>query len=134
MTFQGSCWFANKKYFKNRVGFLDDSNKTYGTFVDEPQEIGLKYWLGGGEIKVIKKTWYAHLFKRPRHYKQGLFARDYKINSDAVRARTWSAKHWMNNKEPNMIHPLSWLVEKFWPVPTWPEDTELWVFPKDYGN
>ncbi len=130
MSFQGSCWLANKKYFAKRVGFLDDSRKTYGTFVDEPQEIGLKYWLGGGENKVIKKTWYAHLFKLSRHYKKGMFTRKYKVDQDAVRGRTWSARHWINNQEPGMIHLFSWLVEKFWPVPTWPEDRKLWVFPE----
>lgn len=130
MTFEGSCWLANKKYFMKRVGFLDDRKETYGTFADEPQEIGLKYWLGGGENKVIKKTWYAHLVKRNHHYKAGLFTREYKTGANAARSRTWSAKHWMNNEEPDMIHPFSWLVEKFWPVRTWPEDRRLWVFPE----
>lgn len=130
MAFQGSCWFANKKYFMKRVGFLDDRDETYGTFVDESQEIGLKYWLGGGANEVIKKTWYAHLSKQPRHYQAGIYSREFKADKNAARSRTWSAKHWMNGEEPGMIHPLPWLVEKFWPVPTWPEDRNLWVFPK----
>ena len=54
MTFQGSCWMADKGYYMERVGLLDDSPDTYGTFADEPQEIGLKYWLGGGKNMVIK--------------------------------------------------------------------------------
>lgn len=130
MTFQGSCWFANRKYFMKRVGFLDGRRETYGPFGGEQMEVGLKYWLGGGQVKLIKKTWYAHLSKRNHHYKAGLFAQQYKLNRGAARGRTWSAKHWMNNEEPKMIHPLSWLVKKFWPVPTWPEDRSLWVFPK----
>ncbi len=130
MTFQGSCWFANKKYFMKRVGFLNDRKRAYGSFGGEQLEIGTKYWLGGGEVKVIKKTWYAHLFKRPRHYQAGLFTRDYKVNHNMDRRRTWSTKHWMNNEEPGMIHPFSWLIEKFWPVPGWPEDRKLWVSPK----
>lgn len=128
MTFQGSCWLADKKHFMKRVGFLDDRQETYGPFGGEQLEVGLKYWLGGDEVKVIKKTWYAHLNKQPRHYKEGIFTRRYK-NRQAS-GRTWAAKHWINNEEPGMIHPLSWLVEKFWPVPTWPEDRSLWVFPK----
>ncbi len=128
MTFQGSCWLANRKHFKKRVGILDDSRETYGPFGGEQLEIGLKYWLGGDEVKVIKKTWYAHLSKQPRHYKEGLFARGYKNHQAS--GRTWAAKHWIEGNEPKMIHPLSWLVEKFWPVPTWPEDRNLWVFPK----
>lgn len=130
MIFQGSCWLANKKFFMKRVGFLDDRKRTYGSFSGDQLEIGLKYWLSGAEIKVNKKTWYAHLNKRPHHYKQGIFTRDYKINSSTARTRTWSTKHWMNNKELGMIHPFSWLLEKFWPVPTWPEDRSLWVFLK----
>jgi hypothetical protein len=27
-----------------------------------------------------------------------------------------------NNKWPKAIHPLSWLVEKFWPIPGWAEE------------
>ena len=130
MTFQGSCWLANKKFFSKRVGFLDDRRVAYGPFGGEQVEIGLKYWLGGGKNKVIKKTWYAHLSKQPRHYHAGLFTREYKSNHDTARNRTWAAKHWIEGEEPDMIHQLSWLVEKFWPVPTWPEDRKLWVFPK----
>lgn len=123
MSFQGSCWFANKKYFMEHVGFMDDRIDTYSTFAQEPQEIGLKYWLGGGENKVNKKTWYAHLHKGKK------YGRMYKQDVNTVTSHNWSAKHWMNNEEPNMIHPISWLVEKFWPVPTWPEDRSLWVSP-----
>lgn len=130
MSFQGSCWFANRKYFLKRVGYLDDSDNSYGPFGGEQIEIGLKYWLGGGENKIIKSTWYAHLLKRPRHYNAKLFMRDYKRNSSTGRRRTWISDHWMNNKEPNMIHPLTWLVEKFWPVPTWPDDRNQWFLPK----
>lgn len=130
MSFQGSCWFANRKYYLKRVGMLDDNINTYGPFGGEQIEVGLKYWLGGGEIKVIKKTWYAHLSKQPRHYRDGLFDRRYKSNKHTARNRTWITKHWVDNEEPNMIHPFSWLVEKFWPVPTWPEDKKLWTFPK----
>ena len=127
MTLQGSCWFANRKYFMEHVGFLDDRTETYGTFAGDQQEIGLKYWLNGGENKVIKKTWYAHLAKRKRHYHSGLYERLFKMNSRTIASHTWSTKHWMNDREPNMTHPFSWLLEKFWPVPTWPENwKEVW--------
>lgn len=127
MSFQGSCWLAQKKYFLKLVGFLDDRPEAYSPFGAEALEIGLKYWLSGGQVKVIKKTWYAHLSKRKGHYQAGLFTKSYKLNQ--ARSRTWAAKHWMENAEPGMIHPFSWLIEKFWPVPTWPEDRSKWVFP-----
>ena len=123
MTFQGSCWLANRETFMRRVGFLDDREETYGSFAAEQLEVGLKYWLGGGEVKVIKTTWYAHLWKMPRHYATGEFeAKLLRFKNNWV----WSTKHWTNNEEPNMIYPFNWLVERFWPIPGWPEDRNQW--------
>ena len=117
MTFQGSCWLANRKYFMEHVGFLDDTN--YGTFAQEQQEIGLKYWLGGGMVKVNKNIWYAHLFKKGRHYESGKFSTRNKKDKAQIMGNEYSTKHWMNNEEPNTIHPFSWLIEKFMPLPGW---------------
>ncbi len=120
MIFQGSCWFADKKYFMEHVGFLDDRIETYGSFVGEQHEIGLKYWLGGGAVKVIKKTWYAHLKKTKKYYRKiGWVGKSFKKNREAITNNAWLTKHWMNNEEPNMIYSFSWLVEKFQPIPTW---------------
>ena len=120
MTLQESFWFVNRKYFMDHVGFLD--HKSYGEFPATQQEIGLKYWLGGGQNKVIKKTWYCHLAKMPRHYQAGLFTREYKVSANTANSYTWAAKHWINNEEPGMIHKFSWLIDKFWPVREWPDD------------
>ena len=127
MTFQGSCWFANRKYFMQRDGYLDGRASTYKNFAQEPIELGLKYWLGGGKNKVIKKTWYTHLSKRHHHYKKRMFTRRYKKPKDVVATYNWVAKHWMNNEEPNMIHKFDWLINKFWPIPEWPKNwREIW--------
>ena len=123
MSFQGSCWFANREYYLKRVGMLDDRVETYSSFAQEPQEIGLKYWLTDGKTVINKKTWYAHLHKGRQ------YGRMYHEDIHTVTSHNWSANHWMNNEEPGMRHPISWLVEKFWPVPTWPEDRSLWVSP-----
>ncbi len=126
MTFQGSCWVANRRYFMKYIGFLDDRLETYGTFAAEQLEIGLKYWLGGGKVKVNKKTWYAHLFKMPRHYNSGeYFKKNCEQNKKSF-GWIWATDHWMNNKEPHMVYLFEWLIEKFWPVPTWPEDKNQW--------
>ena len=132
MTFQGSCWVANRKYFTEHVGFLDDRVETYGSFSQEQQEIGLKYWLGGGEVKVNKKFWYSHLQKRPSHYQSRQFSREHKKPRQLIENNEWITKHWMNNEEPGMIHTFSWLIEKFWPIPTWEYNwKEIW---SKYGN
>lgn len=127
MTFQGSCWFANRKYFMERVGLLNNNLEAYGTFAQEQQEIGLKYWLGGGEVKVNKRTWYAHLFKQRHHYDSCKFSRKHKKDKYHIQGNIWGTKHWINNEEPNMIHSFSWFVNKFWPIPTWPDNwQEVW--------
>ena len=125
MTFQGSCWIANRAEFMQRVGFLDDDPETYGSFAAEQLEVGLKYWLGGGAVKVNKKTWYAHLWKMPRHYASGRFEKKQYWRENWC----WATRHWINDEEPGMAHPFSWLVEKFWPVPTWPNDRSQWRRP-----
>jgi len=127
MTIQGSCWVANRKYFMEHVGYLDDRPETYGTMAQEQQEECLKYWLGGGEVKVNKKYWYAHLQKRGYHYKKGVFSHRNKKNAQTIYSNEWGTKHWMNNEEPGMIHKFEWLVDKFWPLPDWPENwREQW--------
>jgi glycosyltransferase involved in cell wall biosynthesis len=122
MSFQGSCWFMHKSWFTDFLGGLHSEG--YGTFSQEPQEIGNKTWLGGGAVKVNKRTWYAHLHKGSR------YGRMYSMGQQEIIAgHLWSSRHWMNNDEPGMIHPMSWLVELFWPLPGWPEDRSLWVAP-----
>jgi len=127
MIFQGSCWFANREYFMEHIFPLDDVN--YGPFTFEQEEIGLKYWLGGGAIKVNTNTWYAHLSKRKKHYDSKEFSRKNKRPQDMIKYNEWGTDHWMNNKEPNMVHPFSWLIEKFWPLSGWPENWQ-----EEYDN
>lgn len=112
LAFQGSCVVAHKEYFMKRVGYLDD--KRYGTFMHDQLEMGLKYWLGGGQIKVNKKTWYAHLTKRRRHYIDRIYTQKYKQNTN----HRWITGHWINDREPGMIHTFEWLINKFNP-PGW---------------
>lgn len=126
MSYQGSYWMANRKYFMDHVGLLNDSPDAYGTFAQEQAEEGLKYWLGGGEVKVNKKYWYAHLRKTTHHYSSFKFSRKFKKDDQLHKSNEWLTRHWMDNEEPNMIHPFSWLIEKFNP-PTWPENwEEVW--------
>jgi glycosyltransferase involved in cell wall biosynthesis len=116
-SMQGSCYFMTRDYFVNTLGFLKEEG--YGQFAQESQEIGFKTWLGGGELKVNKKTWYAHLHKG-NHY-----GRFYKFPGGTVEASNWSAIHWVNNQEPNMIHTFKWFInEKFPGMPGWNSNWE----------
>lgn len=114
-SWQGSCYFMTKNYFDNFLHGLHEEG--YGQFAQEAQEIGFKTWLGGGAVKVNKKTWYAHLHKG-NHY-----GRFYKMPGGNVEADSWSASHWLNNEEPNMVHDFAWFIDvKFPGMPGWPVD------------
>lgn len=115
MSFQGSCWFMKKTWFDNFLHGM--SEEGYGSFCQEPQEIGNKTWLGGGKIMVNKKVWYAHLHKGKR-YGRGYF----QSRGELVAGHAYSGHYWMNNEWKDRIHDIEWLVDKFWPVPTWPVD------------
>lgn len=115
-SMQGSCYFMTKNHFDNFLHGL--SEEGYGQFSQESQEIGFKTWLGGGALKVNKKTWYAHLHKGRQ------YGRMYNVpgfNDYTVKASNWSAEHWLNDREPGMIHKFEWFIdEKFSDMPSWP--------------
>jgi len=107
MAFQGSCWFMYRSYFYD-LELMDEEN--YGQSGNEAQEIALKCWLSGGRCLVNKNTWYAHLHKKEMNYKLE------KGTKDKSRAQTekWRKKGW--HKQTKY---LQWLIDKFYPVPTW---------------
>jgi glycosyltransferase involved in cell wall biosynthesis len=112
MTFQGSCWFMTRKHYWDFLGGM--STVGYGTFVREAQEIGLKTWLGGGKVMTNKNVWYAHLHKGPR------YGRMYHLDAERIKqGNAYTDDFWFNNRWDGAIHDLAWLVERFWPVPTW---------------
>jgi hypothetical protein len=55
----------------------------------------------------------------------GDFGFPYQISgSEQEAARKYSRNLWMGNKWKKAKYPLSWLLEKFWPVPGW-EQSDL---------
>lgn len=122
MSWQGSCYFLKKKYWDELFpGGLDDKN--YGPFAQEAQEIGNKVWLSGGRLVVNKKTWYAHYHKRKGDSGLRFSNHQYREHQEGKeKGRLYSIDFWLNNKWDKRVHDFEWLIEKFWPVPTWPED------------
>jgi len=129
MSFQGSCWLMPMRYFRSLIYPMDEAN--YGLFVGEPQEIGLKVWLSGGKCMLNKNVWYAHLWKGQQY--RDAFREKYGTGYTRVgkqefaRGNAYSTEFWFNDYPfPQRKYPLSWLVEKFWPVPTWPIERDKW--------
>ena len=120
MTSQGSCWFMSREHWE-RLGGLEIYG--YGDFIQEFQELGMKTWLGGGQVKVNKRTWYAHLHKGKK-YGRGYFVRRGSWHAGSI----YSTDIWLNNRWEGRVHDFNWLIRKFYPVPTWPEnwEEELW--------
>ena len=111
MNGQGACWFQYKERFWE-LGGLDEKHGSWGQV---GCEVALKAWLSGGSLKVNKKTWFAHVFRTT-----GAFTFPYHIRgNDQERARKYSRDLWINNKWPLQKRKLSWLLDKFAPVPGW---------------
>lgn len=111
MDSQGSCWFMHRDHFRT----MDYVN--YGDFFQESQELCLRTWMSGGRVVVNKKTWYAHWHK-PRDLGRGYFI-GRKSKSDA---EAFAFDYWWNNRSPERKHDFEWLIDHFWPVPSWPAD------------
>jgi len=125
MSWQGSCWFMKRSYW-DKIGPLDSA--LYGTFTHEAQEIGNKVWLGGGRLIVNKKTWYAHFHKGHKGKGYGFSTEQYKkFSREKEMGRLACIDYWINNRWPQRIHDFEWLIEKFWPVPNWPENWKVQI-------
>jgi len=70
-------------------------------------------------VLVTHKTWYAHMFRT----QGGDFSFPYEQGGKAVsktKKKTWDL--FTNGGFHKQIHPVSWLVEKFWPVKGWTQE------------
>lgn len=110
----GSGWFVSRNYFLNVLGGFPEQDPM--GHAQEPIWLGLKNWLIGGKLIVNKNTWYAHLHQRGD--KRG-YPEDKKHTEDTYK---WTADYWLTNSEPNLKHNFEWFVDKFMPMPTWPEN------------
>lgn len=107
----GACWMMRRDRFWE-LGGMDEAHGSWGQM---GVELACKSWLSGGRQVVNKKTWFAHLFRT-----QPGFGFPYPISYEAQeQARIYSRNLWLGNAWPKAIHPLSWLIEKFSPVPDW---------------
>ena len=115
MSIQGSCFMMTRdKYWE-----LNVCDETFGSWGSQGIEVACKTWLSGGRVVVNHKTWYAHMFRT----QGGDFGFPYPISGDQTnKAKQLSKKIWFDNMWPKQIYPLSWLLEKFWPVPGWTEE------------
>lgn len=104
----GSGWFVNREYFLNTLGGFPETDP-FG-HAQEPIWLALKNWIIGGKVMVNKKTWYAHLHQdsKDRGYPEDRKHTEKTYNE--------TAHHWL------MQPGFEQFVDKFMPMPTWPEN------------
>ena len=116
MSLQGSCFMCTReKYWE-----LDICDETVGSWGNQGIEVACKTWLSGGRVIINHKTWYAHMFRT----QGGDFGFSHPMPGNEVlltKKKVWDL--FFNNNWPKQIYPVSWLIEKFWPVPGWTQES-----------
>lgn len=113
MSLQGSGFaLTRERYFS--LGVCDES---WGSWGSQGIEVACKTWLSGGRVLVSHRTWYAHLFRT----QGGDFGFPYEHGNSVKDHKKKARDLFFGNQWPKQVRPLSWLVEKFWPVPGWTE-------------
>ena len=116
MSLQGSCFMLTRdKYFE-----LNICDESWGSWGQQGTEVACKTWLSGGRVIVSHKTYYAHLFRT----QGGSFGFPYPLSKKQTNhARKCSQDLFLNNKWDKQIYPLSWLIERFRPLPAWHDES-----------
>lgn len=101
--------------YVEQLELMDEAN--YGGFWSEFQEIGLKCWLSGGKVMVNKNCKYLHLHKGTK------YGRGYRLQESWLQQGASFTKNWIWNEAwDKQTKPFEWLIDHFWPVPSWPEN------------
>lgn len=110
MSLIGAAWFM----WRDRYWELGGMDEEHGSWGQMGTEIACKSFLSGGELVCLKKTWFAHMFRT----QGGDFSFPYP-NPGVRQARRHSQELWRQGKWSKAKYPLSWLLDRFWPVPGW---------------
>lgn len=112
MSLQGSFFMCTReKYWE-----LNLSDESVGSWGNQGIELACKIWLSGGRVLVNHNTWYAHMFRT----QGGDFTFPYEQSGRGVeRAKRKVWEFFFGGKFKQQIYPVSWLVERFMPVPGW---------------
>lgn len=116
MSLLGACWMLTRE----RYWELNICDESWGSWGNQGTEVSAKTHLSGGKVICSKKTWFAHLFRT----QGGDFGFPYQISGRQVDHARKSSRHmFYNNTFEKQIHPLSWLLEKFKPIPGWHDES-----------
>jgi glycosyltransferase involved in cell wall biosynthesis len=116
----GACWFMERERYLE-LGGLDENHGGWGQV---GVEIACKAWLSGGKQVINKKTWFSHMFRTGNFKGTGHNGTSFPYplpGSDVQKAEQYSRDLWLGDNWPLAKYPLSWLLDRFKPVPDWSE-------------
>lgn len=115
MSILGACFMLTReKYWE-----LNICDESFGSWGQQGTEVSSKTWLSGGKVMVNQHTWFAHMFRT----QGGDFGFPYPISGKQVdKARKLSQDIFLNNKFEKQVFPMSYILDRFWPIPGWTED------------
>lgn len=126
MSLQGSLFMLTREKYWS----LNICDEAFGSWGQQGVEVACKTWLSGGRVLVNHNTWYAHMFRT----KHGVFGFPYEQdNAQVEHARQLSRRLFLDNTWEQQIYPLSWLIERFSPVPDW-EGSEMLRLVTEHGK
>lgn len=116
LTFQGSAWFMTKEWYQSN-GLMQIEG--YTGWGQEAEEMSFTTWSHGGECKVNKNTWYAHLHKGAKYGRMYWMSRE-----EGRRSYAYAYQHWVVENRAFFQS----MIERFMPMPNWPENwrQQLW--------
>ena len=115
MSLQGSFFMMTRKKYWD----LNICDEAAGSWGKQGLEVAIKTWLSGGKCIVNHNTWYAHMFRT----QGGDFGFPYhQPGREVAKTKEKIKESVFNNKWEKAIYPLSWLIEKFWPIPGWTQE------------
>jgi glycosyltransferase involved in cell wall biosynthesis len=117
MSLLGACWMMHRVRY-SEIGGLDERHGSWGQM---GTEVACKTWLSGGRLLTNRATWFAHMFRTRKG-----FSFPYPMRSqDQRRAREHSWWLWAESNWEQPHKPLSWLLDRFWPIVQ--GDVEHWT-------
>lgn len=115
LTFQGSFWFMTRAWW-DKNDFMNDEGYNE-LHAQEAAYIGNATWMAGGRVVTNKNAWYCHAHLR----------RGYGIDrKKREKCYIYSYQHWAVDNKEGFIK----LIEKFWPLPNWPENWKERLYDK----
>lgn len=121
LSLQGSCFMLSREKYH----LLNICDEKAGSWGQQGSEVAIKTWLSGGRVLTNMTTWYAHMFRT----QGGDFGFPYhNPESKIQKAREYFRDLFLNDKWDKAVHPFSWLIEKFRPIPDWHDNNKGIIF------